>query len=95
MLFAIVIAAVLASAAAITLARRTLSSLLAGVALHLARPYAPGEQVRGFDPAAGQVAEAEVIKLGAVRTTLGTSDGLLVVPNTHMLRAAPETTDAA
>lgn len=80
---------------AAVLARRTFGSLVAGAALRLARPYSPGEQVRLYVPEVGEVAQAEVIKLGFVSTTLGTRDGLLVVPNSRMLRVAPECTNAA
>ncbi|WP_375493790.1 hypothetical protein [uncultured Jatrophihabitans sp.] len=91
---ATLVAVVIALLAAVV-ARRTLGSLFAGLTLQLARPYTPGEQVRLFVPAIGKVTEAEVIRLGVVSTTLGTSDGLLVVPNAHMLRAAPECREAA
>ncbi len=76
-------------------ARHTLGALIAGITLRLARPYAPGEQVRLYMPEVGDVAEAEIVKLGAVTTTLGIADGVLVVPNTRLLRAAPECRDAA
>jgi small-conductance mechanosensitive channel len=90
-----VLVTVFAAATAAIVARRTLGSLFAGIALHLAQPYAPGEQIRLFVPEVGDLADVEVVKLGIVSTTLGTPDGLLVVPNTRMLRAAPECRDAA
>jgi small-conductance mechanosensitive channel len=77
------------------LARHTLGTLFAGVALRLARPYVPGEQVRLYMPETGDVTDAEIVKLGVVSTTLGTRDGVLVVPNTRMLRVAPQCRDAA
>lgn len=80
---------------AAVVAHRTLSSFFAGLTLLLARPYNVGEQVRLYVPEVGAVSIAEVVHIGMVSTTLGMMEGLLVVPNTRMLRAAPECRDLA
>jgi small-conductance mechanosensitive channel len=69
--------------------RRTLGSLLAGVGLLLVRPYAAGERLRLNSPCDGAPIEAEVVRVGLVNTTLATDDGVLVVPNTSLLRGLP------
>jgi small-conductance mechanosensitive channel len=71
-------------------ARRTTSSVLAGVALLLIRPYAPGERVRLNSPIDGLPVEAEVVRIGLANTTLSTGTGLLVVPNSRLLKGVPE-----
>lgn len=90
---------VLASTVAVTIAgaivaHRTVGSLVAGVGLLVIRPYAAGERLRITSPADGSVLEVEVIRLGLVNTTLGTPDGVLVVPNTHLMRGLPPAPEA-
>lgn len=88
-----VIAVAVGLAAAIA-AHRTLGSLAAGAGLLLVRPYHPGERVRLYVPSLHSVAEAEVVRVGPANTTLMTSDGLVVVPNSRMLRGDPEHPDS-
>lgn len=85
---------VLAVTAAVTLlgafvAHRTVGSVLAGVLLLVVRPYAPGERVRLHLPCHGTV-DAELVRIGLANTTLSTGAGLLVVPNSRLLRGAPQ-----
>ena len=70
-------------------AHRTVGSLLAGVGLLVIRPYSAGEQLRITSPVDGTIIEVEVVRLGIVNTTLATPDGVLVVPNTHLVRGLP------
>jgi small-conductance mechanosensitive channel len=74
-------------------ARRTVGSVLSGATLLLVRPYSPGEQVRLYLPMHG-VIDAELVRVGLANTTLATSDGLLVVPNSRLLRGLPQRPDA-
>ncbi|WP_375497352.1 hypothetical protein [uncultured Jatrophihabitans sp.] len=67
-------------------ARRTVSSLVAGAGLRVAQPYEPGEQVRVFVPALDSVEDAEIVRVGPANTTLRTSSGVVLVPNADMLR---------
>jgi small-conductance mechanosensitive channel len=87
-----VVAAVIAvtAVAAVVAVRDTLSSLAAGAGLLLARPYSPGEHVRVYVPCLDRVVEAEVVRVGAANTTLMTATGLVVLPNSVMLRGAPQ-----
>lgn len=75
-------------------AHRTLGNVVAGLALLLARPYSPGEQVRMYAPELHAVVEAEIVRVSLVHTTMATPSGLLVVPNSRLLRAAPTVTDS-
>jgi small-conductance mechanosensitive channel len=85
---------VLAITAAVALAgaivaHRTVGGLVAGVGLLLIRPYSVGERLRITSPADCTGIEVEVIRLGLVNTTLATPDGVLVVPNTQLMRGLP------
>lgn len=71
---------------AVVAARGTLGSLAAGAGLLLARPYEPGEHVRVHVPCLDRVVEAEVVRVGAANTTLMTATGLVLVPNSVILR---------
>jgi len=75
-----------AALAAGLVAHRTGASLLAGVVLALARPFAPGERLRLDVPELGGVAEAQLLRTGLLTTTLCTGSGVLVVPNAELLR---------
>jgi len=66
--------------------RRALSDLAAGVTLLVAQPYQPGERVL-VHLDGGRTVEAELLQVRPLRTTLCTSEGVLAVRNTHMLRA--------
>jgi small-conductance mechanosensitive channel len=83
----VVVAAVLLGCAA--LAHRTVSSVLAGVALLVVRPYAAGERVRMPVPDDWGVLEAVVVHVGIANTTLAADTGVLVVPNRRLLRNPP------
>jgi hypothetical protein len=82
------ISAAVAVAGAIV-AHRTVGSLFAGVGLLLIRPYIPGERLRLTSPIDCTVVEVEVVRLGLVNTTLATPDGVLVIPNTYLVRGLP------
>lgn len=71
-------------------ARRTVSSLVAGAGLRVVRPYLPGEHVRVYVPALRSVQDAEIVRVGPANTALMTHDGLVLVPNSVMLRGAPQ-----
>lgn len=84
---------VLAITAAVALlgafvAHRTVDSVLAGLLLLVVRPYAPGERLRLHLPCHGTV-DAELVRIGLANTTLSTGTGLIVVPNSRLLRGAP------
>lgn len=87
--------AVAVAVAAAGTAHRTFGSLVAGAGMRLARPYAPGEQVRLYAPALCSVVDAEVVRAGPANTTLMTSGGLVLVANKLMLRDAPEQADSS
>jgi hypothetical protein len=70
-------------------ARRTVGSLLAGVGMLVIRPYSAGERLLITSPLDGTVLEVEVVRLGLVNTTLATPNGVLVVPNTYLVRGLP------
>lgn len=83
---AITLAVALAGA---LVAHRTVGGVLAGALLLLVRPYYPGERVRLTLPPHG-IVEAELVRIGLVNTTLCTGAGLVVVPNSRLLRGAPQ-----
>lgn len=87
--------AIAVAVVAALVAHRTVGSLVAGAGMRLARPYCPGEQVRVYVPALRSVVDAEIVRVGPANTTLMTSGGLTVVPNSTMLRVAPEPPDSA
>lgn len=74
---------------ALVLARRTVASTLAGVALIVVRPYAAGERVRIQSPDDGCHFDAVIVHIGLANTTLATDAGVLVVPNHRLLRNPP------
>ncbi len=76
-------------------ARRSLSNMLAALTLFVAQPYTTGERIRLYASDAFGVIEAEVLHISLLRTTLCTGEGVVVVPNIRMLRAAPEQAAAA
>ncbi len=85
---------VLAVTAAVALlgafvAHRTVGSVLAGLMLLIVRPYAPGERLRLQLACQGTV-DAELVRIGLANTTLSTGTGLIVVPNSRLLRGAPQ-----
>jgi hypothetical protein len=69
--------------------RRAVSSICAGIGLLVIRPYAPGERLLLPSPVDGCLIEAEIVRIGLANTTLATSTGLLVAPNTHLLHGRP------
>lgn len=91
---AVVAIAITVALAAALAAHRTVSSLAAGAGMRLARPYGPGEQVHLYVPALHSVADAEIVRVGPANTTLLTRRGLVVVPNSRMLRTGPEQPDS-
>lgn len=70
-------------------AHRANASLLAGIVLLVVRPYTPGERIRLYAPERGGEIEAEIVRVGLLNTALATDGGLLLVPNTRLLRSAP------
>jgi small-conductance mechanosensitive channel len=85
---------VLAVTAAVALlgafaAHRTVGSVLAGLMLLIVRPYAPGERLRFHLPCHG-IVDAELVRIGLANTTLSTGAGLIVVPNSRLLRGTPQ-----
>jgi hypothetical protein len=72
-------------------ARRMLGSLLAGAGIRVAQPYEPGEQIRVFVPSLDSVQDAEIVRVGPANTVLLTEQGIVLVPNAHMLRGAART----
>jgi small-conductance mechanosensitive channel len=70
-------------------AHRTVGGLIAGIGLLVIRPYSAGERLRITSPIDCTMIEVEVIRLGIVNTTLATPDGMLVVPNTRLIRGLP------
>jgi small-conductance mechanosensitive channel len=80
---AITLAVALAGA---VVARRAVASLFAGLSLLVIRPYAPGEQLRLHSHADDSVLDVEVVRIGLVNSTLATPSGLLVLPNSSLLR---------
>jgi small-conductance mechanosensitive channel len=82
------VAAAVAVAGAL-IAHRTVASVLAGLVLLLAQPYAPGERLRLYVPELGRVTEADVLRIGLVTTTLCTGLGVVVLPNRQLLAGAP------
>jgi small-conductance mechanosensitive channel len=73
--------------------RRTINSLLAGTVLTVARPFSPGERVRLYIPELPDVADAVIVRIGPANTTLATPGGLLVLPNSRLLRGFPDHVD--
>ena len=86
----VTLVAVAVTLVAAVVSRRTVESLVAGAGMRLARPYCPGEQVRLFVPTLQSVVDAEIVRVGPANTTLMVSGGLLVVPNSRMLKGSPE-----
>jgi small-conductance mechanosensitive channel len=83
------IAAAAVFVVATLLAHRTVTSMLAGVALLVIRPYSEGERVRLAWPVAGGVLEAVIVHLGIANTTLASDAGVLVISNNQLLRNPP------
>jgi hypothetical protein len=81
---------VIAGLVALASVHEVFGSIGAGLTLLLARPYNPGERVRLYVPELGQEVNAEIVRLGLVSTTLATDTGLLALPNSRLLRVAPE-----
>ncbi|WP_375487604.1 hypothetical protein [uncultured Jatrophihabitans sp.] len=83
----VAVAVVLAACVVLALlVRRTLGSLIAGAGMRLAQPFEAGDQIRVFVPSMNSVEDAEIVRVGAVDTTLLTESGTVLVPNAHMLR---------
>ena len=80
---------VLVAVTGAVIAHRTVASVLAGAVLLLARPFAPGDRLRGYVPELGGVTEAVLLRIGLVTTTLCTGSGVLVVANHQLLRVPP------
>ena len=68
--------------------QRTLGALAAGVALALARPYGPGEQILIELPELGGLTAAEIVHVGPANTALRIDDRLVVVANTRLFTAS-------
>lgn len=86
---AVLIVAAAVFTACTVVAHRTVSSTLAGVALLVVRPYAAGERVLIQSPVDGCLIEAVVVHVGIANTTLAADTGVLVVPNSRLLRNPP------
>jgi small-conductance mechanosensitive channel len=72
-------------------AHRPVQNVLAGITLLVVRPFAPGERVRLDATLDGAPIVAEIVRVGLANTTLCTGTGLLVVPNSQLLRGTPKT----
>lgn len=83
---------VLATIVAGALARHSLAGVAVGAVLRLARPYADGERVRIWLPALDADVQAELVHIGVANTSLRTSVGELLVPNTLLVQAPPHHT---
>jgi small-conductance mechanosensitive channel len=68
---------------------RAAGRLVTGAVLVVARPFAPGDRVRVYVPDLGRSAEAELVRIGPVTTTLCTESGVLVVPTGELLSSPP------
>lgn len=68
--------------------QRTLGALAAGVALALARPYGPGEQILIDLPELGGPTAAEIVHVGPANTALRIDDRLVVVSNARLFTAS-------
>lgn len=87
----VVVAVAAATVLVVALAtQHSLRSALAGLTLMLVRPYGPGELLRLYLPEVRHTVDAELVRVGLVNTTLATHGGLLVVPNTLLLRHPPQ-----
>jgi small-conductance mechanosensitive channel len=73
-------------------AHRTVSSLLAGTMLLLARPFERGDRLRLYVPDLGETTDVEVIRVGLLTSTVCTGSGVMVVANADLLRPAPRET---
>ena len=82
----VVTVTVVVALAGAVVAHRTVASMAAGLTLAVVRPYSPGERVRYYAPDLDAVITAEIVRFGVGNTTLGTETGLLLVPNTSLLR---------
>src|SRR3954469_21267602 len=71
------------------LAHRAAGRLVAGAVLVVAQPFEPGDRVRVFVPELDRSADAELLRIGPVMTTLCTESGVLVVPTGELLRLPP------
>jgi small-conductance mechanosensitive channel len=63
---------------------RTLGALAAGLALALAQPYGPGEQILIDLPEFDGPTAAEIVHVGAANTALRVDDRLVVVANNRL-----------
>lgn len=79
------VVALIALTAAV-IAHRTTASFFYGVALRLVQPFQRGERIRLYSTEFERFVDAVVVRIGFVNTTLATDSGVLVVPNTRMLR---------
>jgi small-conductance mechanosensitive channel len=84
----------LVAVAGAVVARRTVKTVLAGLTLHVVRPYGAGERLRLYAPEFDTHIDAEIVRVGIANTTLATPGGLLVVPNTRLLHGSPQQPDA-
>jgi small-conductance mechanosensitive channel len=79
----------LVAVAGALVAHRTVTNVLAGGLLVLARPFTPGDRLRLYVPELARIEEAQLMHIGVVTTTLCTGSGVLVVPNAQLLRVPP------
>ena len=70
-------------------AHRAAGRLVTGAVLVVARPFAPGDRVRVYVAELGRLADAELLRIGPLTTTLCTDSGVLVVPTGDLLRTPP------
>jgi small-conductance mechanosensitive channel len=87
--FEVVLVAVLVAIAGGLLAHRAARRLVTGAVLVVARPFAPGDRVRVYVPELGRTADAELLRIGPLTTTLCTDSGVLVVPTGELLAPPP------
>ncbi|MGI8679242.1 MAG: hypothetical protein ACR2LX_11245 [Jatrophihabitans sp.] len=82
----IVVAVATIALGAAAVEHRTTASLFYGVAMRLIQPVQSGDRVRLYSTESQQFIDAMVVRIGLVNTTLAMDSGVLVVPNTRMLR---------
>lgn len=89
-LLAVLAVTLVVALASAVIARRTFASIFAGLILLLVRPYAAGELLRFYSTAQARYVDGEIVRVGLANTTIATAVELIVVPNSQLLRVAPE-----
>ena len=87
--FGVLLVAIVVAVVGGLIAHRAAGRLVTGAVLVVARPFAPGDRVRVYVPELGRTADAELLRIGPLTTTLCTDSGVLVVPTGELLRPPP------